>query len=114
MMRELSELVMKRRIKDERIGLISITGVDLAPDFSVATVYLSPFGTEEENQETWRGMTAAIKFFQSTMSRNLRLRMTPRLRYEIDNRIKEGDRILDKLDQWNREVPEATDTNPTT
>lgn len=94
MVKELSQLILKRRTKDERIGLVSVTRVDLTPDLSYATVFISPFGTEEENRATWHGMVSGLNFFQSTMSRNLRLRQTPHLRLEIDNSIREGDRIL--------------------
>ena len=65
MVRELSELIIKRRIKDERIGFVSVTRISLAPDLSEATVFISLFGPEEEHRDTWRGLTAAVKFFQS-------------------------------------------------
>jgi ribosome-binding factor A len=94
MVRELSNLIMKRRIKDDRIGFVSIVEIDLAADYSTATVYVSLFGSEAENADTWRGLTSSLYLFQAEMSRNLRLRLTPRLRLEIDNRIKEGDRLI--------------------
>ena len=99
MAREISELVMKRRLKDERIGLVSVTRISLSPDLSSATLFISPFGTEEENRQTWHGMISALKFFQSEASRNLRLRQTPRLRLEIDSSIKEGDRMIEIIEQ---------------
>ena len=98
MARELSQLIVKRRLKDERIGLVSVTRISLSPDLSSATVFISPFGSEEENRDTWHGMTSALKFLQSEVSRNLRLRQTPRLRLEIDTSIKEGDRMIDILE----------------
>ncbi len=98
MLRELSRLIMERRTKDEEIGLVSVTAVQLSPDMSGAAILVSPFGGDEENEATWKALKRNAHYFQSTMSRNLRLRRTPELRFEIDNSIKEGDRMLDKLD----------------
>ena len=99
MVRELSELIIKRRIKDERIGFVSVTRISLAPDLSDATVFVSLFGPEQEHKETWRGLLAAVKFFQSELRRSLRLRQTPRIHFELDTSIREGDAILDKIEK---------------
>ncbi|MDH5655490.1 MAG: 30S ribosome-binding factor RbfA [Spirochaetia bacterium] len=99
MAKELSQLIIRRRLKDERIGLVSVSRISLSPDLSTATVFISPFGSEEENRDTWHGMISALKSFQSEVSRNLRLRQTPRLRLEIDNSIKEGDRMIEMIEQ---------------
>lgn len=108
MMREMSNLIIKRRIKDERIGFVSVTGVDVTADLSTAVVKVSLFGAEDENRDTWKGLVENLGWFQSEMGRALRLRVTPRLRYEIDTSIAEGDRILDLIEQQNRdEVPES-------
>lgn len=98
-MRELSELIIKRRIKDERIGFVSVTRVSLAPDLSEATVFVSLFGPEEEYADTWRGLLAAARFFQSEVGKSLRMRQTPRLHFEKDDSIREGDAILDKIEK---------------
>lgn len=97
--RELSDLILKRRIKDERIGFVSISRVDLAPDLSVLTVFVSLFGSEQENSLTWTALKQNGNFFQSSLGRNLRLRVTPRLSFEVDESIKEGDRILNLLEE---------------
>ena len=92
--REISNLIIKQRNKDDRIGLVSVTGVKLTPDFSTLTVFVSPFGDEEENNETWRALLQHAARFQSETSRNLRLRHTPRIVFKLDTSIKEGDRLL--------------------
>jgi ribosome-binding factor A len=97
-LRELSGLIQRRRIKDDRIGLVSISRVNLAPDLSTMTVYISLFGEEKENRLTWKALLDASGFLQSTVGKNLRLRVTPKLRFEIDETIKEGDRIIDLIE----------------
>ncbi len=96
--KEVSSLIHKKRVKDERLGLVSVTRAHLAPDLSYLTVYVSPFGSDEENRQTLRALEIHIRFFQSTLSRNLRLRQTPHLTFERDDTIREGDRIIDLLE----------------
>lgn len=98
MQREMSELIIKRRIKDERIGFVSVTRVDLLADLSEAFVYVSLFGTEEENPVTLKALIQNVKFFQSSMGRNLRLRQTPKLTIKEDHSIQEGDHILNVIE----------------
>lgn len=107
--REFSNLIMKRRVKDERLGLVSITGVDLAPDLSFAKIRVSVFGTEEENRDTWKGLAANLGWFQSEIGRALRLRNTPRMQYELDTSIAEGDRIIQLIEQDRPAEPPPAD-----
>ncbi|MCB1308930.1 MAG: 30S ribosome-binding factor RbfA [Leptospiraceae bacterium] len=98
--REIAELIMRRRIKDERLGFVSVTGVNLAPDLSQMEVRVSLFSTDEnENRITWQALKDNARWLQSEVSHNLRLRVTPRLYFELDTSIAEGDRILKLMDQ---------------
>ena len=107
MVRELSDLILRRRAKDEGLGLVSVTGVNVtlqfpgedAYDLSAAVVFVSPFGGEQENRETFRSLLRNASYFQSAMSRNLRLRQTPRIRFEIDDSIRKGDALLEKMEE---------------
>ena len=97
-LREISELIMRMRIRDDRLGLVSVTQVDLAEDLGYMTVLVSPFGSEAENRETWEALADHAKAFQTSVGRDLRLRQTPTLTFAIDDRIKEGDRIIEIMD----------------
>lgn len=100
--REFSNLIMRRRAKDDRLGLISVTGVDLAADLSNATIKVSLFGSDDENKDTWAGLEANLGFFQTQVGKNLRLRNTPRMSYQLDTSIAEGDRIISLIDDETR------------
>lgn len=106
MTKAFATLIMKRRAKDERLGLVSVTGVDLAADLSTAIIRVSLFGTEEENRDTWKGLAANLRFFQSQIGKDLRLRYTPRMEYALDTSIAEGDRILEII-EGDREADET-------
>ncbi len=93
-LRELSELIIRRRVKDDRLGLVSVSRIDLYPDLSRVTAFVSLFGSESENRHTWKALLDNGSFFQSAIGKNLKLRVTPKLWYETDTSIAEGDRIL--------------------
>jgi ribosome-binding factor A len=93
-LRELSGLIIRRRVKDERLGLVSISRIDLYPDLSRVTAFISLFGSDSDNRQTWYALLDNASFFQSAIGKNLKLRVTPKLWYEIDKTIAEGDRIL--------------------
>lgn len=97
-LREVSELIIRMRIRDDRLGLVSVTQVNLADDLGHMTVLVSPFGSEQENAETWEALGYHAITFQNSVGRDLRLRQTPTLVFALDDRIKEGDRIIEKID----------------
>ena len=97
-LRALAEHIQKRRTKDERIGFVSIARVKLLPDLSRATIFLSLFDPDKRaNAATLKSLRHNAGFFQSTIARELHMRQTPQFVFEIDESVKEGDRMLDML-----------------
>lgn len=84
-------------LKDPRLsaaGLITITGVNVTADLSIATVYV--VATEEAPEvleEMMRGFESAAAFLRSAVARRVSLKRTPTLRFEIDPAIRQGRRI---------------------
>ena len=99
--REISDYIQKKiRKKDDRVGFISVTHVELSNDLSIAKVYFSLFSpSDEENKITWMIVNRYRKSMQSEISRQIRLRRTPRFQFFIDTAIKEGDRILELIEK---------------
>lgn len=101
---ELSELILKR-LKDPRIGFVTITGVDIAPDLKQARVYYSVLGEEKEKGGTQKALEHAAGFLQHGIADALKLRFTPKLTFHLDQSLKEGERvekILHKLESEKR------------
>lgn len=113
--REIAERLHRRKTKDDRIGFVSVVRCDLLPDLSEAHVFFSLFGSEEENDATWRAVTMARRELQSGIGRDLRLRQTPHFIFSKDDSIREGDRILERMDEEERRAtrPAATQTTET-
>jgi ribosome-binding factor A len=91
---ELAEL-FAREIDDPRLRdtVISITGVETAPDLSVSRIFVSVLGTEEEAEQTVAQIRRAVSFFRRELAARLNLRHTPELDFRLDRSIAEGAHI---------------------
>lgn len=88
----LSELLL-REVKDPRVGMVTVTGVDLSPDLKHARVYVSVVGGEEERKRCLAGLASARPFVQSQAGKRLGLRFTPELRFVFDESFDTADRM---------------------
>ena len=86
-------------LKDPRIGLVTVTGVDTAPDLRHAVVFVSVLGSEKKKQATLRGLKAAHGPLQSQLARQLRLKRTPQLTFEYDQSVERGVRMSQLIDE---------------
>jgi ribosome-binding factor A len=87
-------------LKDPRIGLITVTAVETAPDLRHATVYVSVLGSDRKQRASLQGLEAAHGVLQSRLARELRLKRTPQLTFEYDPSVERGvrmTRLIDKL-----------------
>jgi ribosome-binding factor A len=80
------------RLKEPRLGFVSITGVDTAPNFRNATVYFSTLPLEHA-EETMEALRAAAPRLRRILGEQVRLKYTPALTFEFDRGVAEGDRI---------------------
>jgi ribosome-binding factor A len=103
--KEISGLI-QTELKDPRIGFITVTGVDVTNDLSLARVYLSILGSEEQKEETLHAIGRAKGFLRSELGRRIRLRHTPEIEFRFDHSIEYGSRIEGLLQQINRDSRE--------
>ena len=80
-------------LKDPRIGFLTITGVDTAPNLRTARVYYSVIGDERQKEETAAALASAAKRFQAVIGNQTRLKYTPVLKFLVDPAIDEGIRM---------------------
>ena len=100
--KELS-LILQSELKDPRIGFTTVTGVEVTNDLSLARVYLSVMGSDEQKEETLKALAKAKGFLRSELGRRVRLRHTPELEFRFDASIDYGSRIEALLRQLNSE-----------
>src|SRR5882724_12541680 len=95
--RELTEL-LRRDVKDERIGNVTITAVNVTGDLRTARVYYLVFGKEGPDPKVQRGLESAAGFLRNALSRSLMIRYTPTLSFELDTSIEHGVRLTQLID----------------
>ncbi|MFJ7638549.1 30S ribosome-binding factor RbfA [Peribacillus sp. NPDC097264] len=102
MKKELSEII-GRKIKDPRIGFVTVTDVEVTGDLQQATVYISVLGDQEQREKTLQGLEKAKGFMRSEIGQRIRLRKTPELFFEFDESVDYGNRIESLISQIKKE-----------
>ena len=95
--RELGDL-LRRDVKDERIGNVTITAVTVTGDLRTARVYYLVFGKDGPDPKVQRGLESAAGFLRNALSRSLMIRYTPTLTFELDTSIEHGVRLTQLID----------------
>jgi len=98
--RVMAELVA-REVKDPRVGHVTITAVQLAPDFGEAKVFFVPFASQHAQQEVGEGLTRAGGFLRGEVGRRLGLRHAPRLQFQFDDSFDRAAHLTSLIDRAN-------------
>jgi len=91
--------VLQRKLKDPRVGMVTVTEVDASPDLKTARVFFSVLKEDESEAEALAGLKSAAGFIRSELMRVLHLRPMPVLEFELDRSLARGAHTLDLLDQ---------------
>jgi ribosome-binding factor A len=95
--RELSDLIA-HDMRDPRVGMVTITSVDVSPDLSHAKVFFTLLD-KGKLEDTQRGLKRSAGFLRSQLARRIKLYTTPELRFEYDESVERGDRLSRLIDQ---------------
>lgn len=101
MKKELSDIIM-RELKDPRVKFVTVTGVDVTGDLQQAKVYITVLGTEQEREDTLKGLSKATGFIRTEIGKRIRLRKTPEISFSFDESIDYGNRIESLLSEINK------------
>ena len=97
--RVISQL-LRTKIKDPRISdMVSITEARVTNDLSFAKVFVSVFGTEAEKNDTLEGLRNAEGFIKKEIGRNVKMRIMPKLIFELDDSVEESLRLEKILEE---------------
>jgi len=91
---EIADILMKK-IKDPRIGFVTVTDVELSDDLRNAKVFVSIYGGDRE--ETLKGLKSAAPFIRSELGRRMRMRCLPELLFRFDGTVEQGAHIMELL-----------------
>jgi ribosome-binding factor A len=87
------------RLKDPRIGFVTVTGVETSPDLRHARVFVSVLGAERKREQTLARLDAAHAVLQAALARELRMKRTPQLAFEYDPSVERGVRMTKLIDE---------------
>ena len=95
--RELAALI-QHEVRDPRVGMVSVTGVDVSRDLGHARVYYTMMGSEssEDASASTEALNKAAGFLRSQLSRSSNMRSVPQLRFYFDSSVGRG-RDLENL-----------------
>lgn len=102
--------VLRQEFSIEQVGLLTVNDVGIARDLRSAIVFLGFVGKPAQRKAALAQLEEKAKWVQSRVGGNVRLKFTPELRFQIDDSIEQGNRvlaILDQLDQPQSPPPQA-------
>jgi len=97
MQRTLAEL-LRREVKDPRVGNVTITAVTLAPDLSLARVQFLPFAGSHAAEEVLAGLRSAAGYLRGEVARELKLRHAPKLEFQLDTDLQRAQQLTYLID----------------
>jgi len=94
--RELSDL-LRREVRDPRVGMVTLTSVDVSPDLSHAKVFFTLL-QKEKIDETAQALQRAAGFLRSQLAHRMKMYTTPELRFVYDESVERGDHLSRLID----------------
>lgn len=84
-------------LKDPRLGFVTITGVETAPNLRHAVVYYSVLGDEAQQMATQAALESSAPRLSRAIGAQVRMKFTPTLKFAVDPAIETGTRIAQVL-----------------
>lgn len=108
MKRELIAL-LRFEVRDPRVGMVTVTDVETAPDLYHAKVYISIAGDAEERERAMEGMRAAAGFLRGEIGRRMHIRRAPELHFTLDETLQHAMHIEQLLREARASTPAQDD-----
>jgi ribosome-binding factor A len=109
MKHEIADILM-RKIRDPRIGFVTVTEVSVSDDLRNAKVYVSVYGGDKAN--SLKGLESAAVFIRAELGRRMRMKFVPELLFRYDETVERGAHILEllgEIEERERKEPEDDD-----
>ena len=97
MQRSLAAL-LRRGLKDPRVGNVTVTAVEVANDLGHARIHVLPFAAAQPPAQVLEGLRSAAGYLRGELARELKLRHAPRLEFELDTAIEQAQRLSSLID----------------
>lgn len=97
--RDLADLI-RNELKDPRVGMISLTAVELTPDYAHAKVFFTTLNADHL-EEVERGLKRAAGFLRRELGRRIHIHTLPELHFVYDNSLERGSSLSQLIDKAN-------------
>ncbi|NCC59411.1 MAG: 30S ribosome-binding factor RbfA [Verrucomicrobiae bacterium] len=99
--------VIRRMFPVQETGIVSVTDVGISNDLRSAVVFLSIFSPENMKQKAFHTICEKAKLIQMQIAHDVVLKYTPQIRFELDDSIDRGNRVMQILEQLEKEGIQA-------
>jgi len=105
---ELSD-ILQRKLKDPRIGFVTITAVEVSRDLRHAHVFVSILGEKEEIEKTYQSLVGARGFIRSELGKRVRMKFLPELSFLLDKSVEKSIRITEIIQEIHKSEEGSTE-----
>ncbi len=91
--KEETGVILQRRLRDPRVGFVSVTDVELSTDLRHAKIFVSILGDAATKERTMAALEGAAGFVRGELGRRVRMRFVPEVMFRLDDSIEHGARI---------------------
>ena len=86
--------ILRRELNTEKCGLVSVNDVGIANDLKSATIFVSVLGSETQKKFAAERLEQDRSHIQNTLGREVDLKNTPNIKFNLNDSIENGDRVL--------------------
>lgn len=91
--------ILATEMKDPRLGLVSLTRVEMSPDLRYATIYASVYGNADEQESTLQALSGASGYIRRLLAPRLHIRHIPSIRFSLDHSMEHAEQITRTLNE---------------
>ena len=103
--------VIRRTFPVQEVGVVSVTDVSMSNDLRSGVVFLSIFGDKEQKNKVFHTICEKRKMIQMQLAHEVILKYTPQIRFQLDESIDRGNRVLEILDEMEKAGIIQSDSN---
>jgi ribosome-binding factor A len=93
---EMSDLI-RMEVRDPRVGMVSLTEVEVSPDLKYAHIYFSRLGSDDEREASLKALQHATPYLRRLLAQRLTIRSVPEIDFRLDGSMAHAERVLQLL-----------------
>lgn len=96
--------ILRRELKDPRLGFVTVTDAEISPDLSHARVFVTVMGSQEERETNMAVLKKAERFVRRAFGKRVKMKVLPEIEFQFDDSVDRGIRMFELLEQIRHEV----------